>query len=182
VRFDAIRLDPAIHDLPHGKVDVELPSGLRFGRRRGQLNLEIVAVAAVDNALGPLEVSAQVVDELGMTEIDVQAAERPGVAAAGSPNLSVATIGAPSIGGAGRDWPSTGLWTSATPVWMIARAVAQAYAYELRRGEEILSTGWLTAEEELAPGDEITLSGVLARVDELGWANGQPRLMLQPVP
>jgi hypothetical protein len=66
-------------------------------------------------------------------------------------------------------------------LWMIARVVAHAYAYELRRGEEILSTGWLMAEEELAPGDEITLSGVLARVNELGWANGHTRLMLQPV-
>jgi hypothetical protein len=54
-------------------------------------------------------------------------------------------------------------------------------AYELRRGEEILSTGWLMAEQEFAPGDEITLAGVLARVEELGWANGHPRLMLQPV-
>jgi hypothetical protein len=62
-----------------------------------------------------------------------------------------------------------------------ALAVAQAYAYELRNGEEILSTGWLTAERELAPGDEITLAGVLARVEELGWADGQPRLMLEPV-
>jgi hypothetical protein len=59
--------------------------------------------------------------------------------------------------------------------------MGQAYAYELRRGEEILSTGWLTAEEEFAPGHEITLSGGLARVDELAWANGQPRLLLQPV-
>jgi hypothetical protein len=64
---------------------------------------------------------------------------------------------------------------------MIACAVARGYAYELRKGEEILSTGWLTAEQEPAPGDEITLAGVLARVEELGWANGQPRLMLEPV-
>jgi hypothetical protein len=64
---------------------------------------------------------------------------------------------------------------------MIARAVAQAYAYELRRGEEILSTGRLTAEHEVAPGDEIILAGIVARVDELGWADGEPRLTLEPV-
>jgi hypothetical protein len=62
-----------------------------------------------------------------------------------------------------------------------ARPVARAYAYELRSGELILSTGLLTAEQELAPGDEITLAGVVARVEELGWVNGEPRLMLQPV-
>jgi sorbitol-specific phosphotransferase system component IIA len=60
-------------------------------------------------------------------------------------------------------------------------SLAQAYAYELRRGGVILSTGLLTAEQELAPGDEITLAGVVARVEEVGWANGEPRLMLQPV-
>ena len=56
-----------------------------------------------------------------------------------------------------------------------------AYAYELRRGEEILSTGRLTAEHELVPGDEMTVAGILARVEELGWVNGESRLMLQPV-
>jgi hypothetical protein len=39
----------------------------------------------------------------------------------------------------------------------------------------------LTAEQEPAPGDEITLAGFVARVEELGWVNGEPRLMLQPV-
>ena len=58
--------------------------------------------------------------------------------------------------------------------------MATAYAYELRRGEEIVATGRLTAEDELAPGDELTLAGVIARVEELSWTNGEPRLMLQP--
>ncbi len=62
-----------------------------------------------------------------------------------------------------------------------AGVVAHAYAYELRRGDEILSTGWLTSEHEAAPGDEITLGGILARVAELGWADGEPRLLLEPV-
>jgi hypothetical protein len=61
------------------------------------------------------------------------------------------------------------------------RPVAQAYAYELRRGEEVLSTGWLTAEHEVTPGDEIALAGIVARVDEVAWADGQPRLRLKPV-
>lgn len=59
--------------------------------------------------------------------------------------------------------------------------MARAYAYELRRGGVVLSTGVLTAEQEPAPGDEITLAGFVARVEELGWVNGEPRLMLQPV-
>jgi hypothetical protein len=45
--------------------------------------------------------------------------------------------------------------------------VGAAYAYELRRGDEILSTGRLTAEQELAPGDELTVAGV-AQVEALG--------------
>jgi hypothetical protein len=64
---------------------------------------------------------------------------------------------------------------------MIRLSVALAYAYELRRGGVILSTGMLTAEQEIAPGDELTLAGVLARVEELGWVNGEPRLMLETV-
>jgi hypothetical protein len=59
--------------------------------------------------------------------------------------------------------------------------VGPAYAYELRRGEEILSTGRLTSEEELAPGDEVTIAGILAQVEELSWVNGEVRLLLQPV-
>lgn len=59
--------------------------------------------------------------------------------------------------------------------------MARVYAYELQRGGVILSTGVLTADQELAPGDEITLAGVVARVEDLGWADGEPRLMLEPV-
>jgi hypothetical protein len=58
--------------------------------------------------------------------------------------------------------------------------VGAAYAYELRRGDEILSTGRLTAEQELAPGDELTIAGIVAQVEALIWANGEPRLMLEP--
>jgi hypothetical protein len=43
--------------------------------------------------------------------------------------------------------------------------VGLAYAYELRRGEEVLSTGRLTTEGELGLGDELALAGILARVD-----------------
>jgi hypothetical protein len=57
--------------------------------------------------------------------------------------------------------------------------VATAYAYELRRGEHTISTGRLTAERELSPGDELTVAGVLARVKEIGWANRERRLMLE---
>jgi hypothetical protein len=58
-------------------------------------------------------------------------------------------------------------------------AVATAYAYELRRGEDILSTGRLTAENDVALGDELTVAGVVARVKEVGWTDGERRLMLE---
>ena len=60
--------------------------------------------------------------------------------------------------------------------------VGGAYAYELRRGEEILSTGRLMAERELGPGDEVSVAGVVAQVEEVDWVNGESRLILQPVP
>jgi hypothetical protein len=61
-------------------------------------------------------------------------------------------------------------------------AVATAYAYELRRGEDTVSTGRLTTEREHAPGDELTVAGIVARVKEVGWANGERRLMLEEAP
>jgi hypothetical protein len=65
--------------------------------------------------------------------------------------------------------------------WVVdhARAVALAYAYELWRGGEIVSTGRLTVEEELELGDELTLAYGVVRVEELGWVNGEPRLVLR---
>lgn len=57
-----------------------------------------------------------------------------------------------------------------------------AYAYELRHGTEIFSTGRLTSERELGPGDEIAVAGILAQVDDLGWVNGEARLILEPMP
>ena len=57
--------------------------------------------------------------------------------------------------------------------------VGAAYAYELRCGEEIFSTGRLTVERELSPGEEVTVAGVLAQVEELSWGNGEPRLILR---
>jgi hypothetical protein len=59
--------------------------------------------------------------------------------------------------------------------------VGVAYAYELRRGDEILSTGRLTAERELAPGDEVAVAGILASVREVVFLNGEVRLILEPV-
>ena len=56
-----------------------------------------------------------------------------------------------------------------------------AYAYELQRGEEILSTGRLTTDCELVPGDQLAVAGFVARVEELGWVNGEARLILAPM-
>jgi hypothetical protein len=40
------------------------------------MNFEVMAMAAVNNPFGSLEVSAEVVDQLWMTEIDVQGRRR----------------------------------------------------------------------------------------------------------
>jgi hypothetical protein len=73
------------------------------------------------------------------------------------------------------------LWTNLNWLWMIP-PVGVAYAYELRRGEEILSTGRLTIEQELAPGDELTIAGMPALADKMGWVNGESRLLLKSAP
>ena len=61
-------------------------------------------------------------------------------------------------------------------------AVGAAYAYELRQSGQVVSTGRLTMEDQLAPGDELTVAGVLASVTELCWVGGESRLLLEPVP
>lgn len=72
------------------------------------------------------------------------------------------------------------LWTNLHGLWMMV-VVGAAYAYELRRGDQVLSTGRLTMDEELAPGDEVTVAGIVALVNELGWVGGESRLLLEPV-
>lgn len=59
--------------------------------------------------------------------------------------------------------------------------VGAAYAYELRQGDRVLSTGRFTVDEELAPGDEVSVAGIVALVNELGWVGGESRLLLEPV-
>jgi hypothetical protein len=58
--------------------------------------------------------------------------------------------------------------------------VGAAYAYELRRGEEVVSTGRLMADDELAIGEQLMIAGILARVEEVTWLEGDLRLLLQP--
>ena len=59
--------------------------------------------------------------------------------------------------------------------------VAKQYSYELHEGEQTLATGWLTS-EEVRPGDEVSVAGVVARVTDVAWANGTARLLLEPPP
>ena len=59
--------------------------------------------------------------------------------------------------------------------------VGEAYAYELRQGDQVLSTGRLTVDDELAPGDEVTVAGIVSLVNELVWLGGESRLLLEPV-
>ena len=72
------------------------------------------------------------------------------------------------------------LWTNLHGLWMMV-VVGAAYAYELRQGDQVLSTGRLTMEDELAPGDEVTVAGIVALVNEMGWVAGESRLLLEPV-
>jgi hypothetical protein len=65
-------------------------------------------------------------------------------------------------------------------LWIMP-VVGAAYAYELRQGDRILSTGRLTVDEELAPGDEVSVAGIIALVNELAWVGGESRLLLEPV-
>jgi hypothetical protein len=72
------------------------------------------------------------------------------------------------------------LWTKLHRLWMMV-VVGAAYAYELRQGDQVLSTGRLTMDDELAPGDEVTVAGIVALVNELAWVGGESRLLLEPV-
>lgn len=71
------------------------------------------------------------------------------------------------------------LWTNLHGLWIMPR-VGAAYAYELRQGDQVLSTGRLTMDDELAPGDEVTVAGIVALVNELAWVGGESRLLLEP--
>lgn len=58
--------------------------------------------------------------------------------------------------------------------------VGAVYAYELRQGTEIFSTGRLASEDEIVPGDEVRVAGIVAQVEDVSWVNGELRLVLQP--
>lgn len=81
----------------------------------------------------------------------------------------------------GRNGDCVGLWTNLRRVWMML-AVGAAYAYELRQSGQVVSTGRLTMEDQLALGDELTVAGILASVTELRCVGGESRLLLEPVP
>jgi hypothetical protein len=76
--------------------------------------------------------------------------------------------------------PSPLLWTKLHRLWMMV-VVGAAYAYELRQDDQVLSTGRLTMDDALAPGDEVTVAGIVALVNELTWVGGESRLLLEPV-
>lgn len=61
-----------------------------------------------------------------------------------------------------------------------ADAMAAQYAYELWSGENIFATGRLVVEHDFERGDEVRVAGIVARVKDVSWANGEPRLILQP--
>jgi hypothetical protein len=91
----------------------------------------------------------------------------------------LAVDAATSSGGRGENFLNR-LWTNLHGLWMMV-VVGAAYAYELRRGDQVLSTGRLTMDDELAPGDEVTVAGIVALVNELAWVGGESRLLLEPV-
>jgi hypothetical protein len=57
--------------------------------------------------------------------------------------------------------------------------MATAYVYELRHGVAIVSTGRVMAEGEVLVGEELTVASVSAHVNEIVWANGERRLLLE---
>jgi hypothetical protein len=77
--------------------------------------------------------------------------------------------------------PSPLLWTKLHRLWMMV-VVGAAYAYELRQDDQVLSTGRLTMDDALAPGDEVTVARIVALVNELTWVGGKSRLLLEPLP
>jgi hypothetical protein len=58
--------------------------------------------------------------------------------------------------------------------------VAKQYLYELHDGAQTLAIGWLTSDEKVEAGDEVTIAGVVARVAGVAWTNGGVRLLLEP--
>jgi hypothetical protein len=70
--IDTIRLDTWVDHLPDREVDIEFASRLRLGGRSGHMNFKVMAMPPADNALGSLKLRAEVVDQLWMTDIDVQ--------------------------------------------------------------------------------------------------------------
>jgi hypothetical protein len=110
----------------------------------------------------------------------------------GESSLGISTVSSSRLGtfapsGGTEKWRSepredilNGLWTNLRRLWMML-AVGAAYAYELRQSGQVVSTGRLTMEDQLAPGDELTVAGVLASVTELRWVGGESRLLLEPV-
>jgi hypothetical protein len=57
--------------------------------------------------------------------------------------------------------------------------VARQYSYELHEGEETLATGWLTSDDDVQPGDELVVAGLIARVAGIRWTNDAFRLLLE---
>jgi hypothetical protein len=58
-----------------------------------------------------------------------------------------------------------------------------AYRYELRRGEEVISTGHLTQEQALEVGERIVIGGVvgIVRAVEAVFGEREFRLVVQPL-
>jgi hypothetical protein len=65
------------------------------------------------------------------------------------------------------------------PPPLVDYSAVGTYAYELRRGDEILSTGRLTFDHRVSPGDKVTVAGVVAELQELSWTDREPRLILE---
>jgi hypothetical protein len=70
--IDTIRLDTWVDHLPDREVDIEFASRLRLGGRSGHMNFKVMAMPPADNEFGSLKLRAEVVDQLWMTDIDVQ--------------------------------------------------------------------------------------------------------------
>jgi len=70
------------------------------------------------------------------------------------------------------------LRTTRRALWIFIGRCRWITVYEVRRGEEIVSTRRLLLDDQASVGVELLLAGFRARVEEFAWGSGESRLVL----
>jgi hypothetical protein len=83
--FDDVGLDSGLPGLPARQVDIQLPARLGHARRTWDVDLEPIRAVLLGDAADPPQEVLQVDELAWVTDEDVQAAVRSGVAATESP-------------------------------------------------------------------------------------------------